>query len=58
MGTWGRKKPAAKKNGFSFKSLDVYADPALYEEMREVSGQGKAPTLTYGDLLLADFGGG
>ena len=45
-----------KQNGFAFTPLDVYADPSLYEEMREISGQSKAPTLTYGDLLLADFG--
>ena len=45
-----------KKNGHSFEAIDVYADPSKYDEMREISGQGKAPTLTYGDLLLADFG--
>lgn len=45
-----------KQNGYAFKALDVYADAALYEEMRSVSGQSKAPTLTYGNLLLADFG--
>lgn len=45
-----------KRNGYRFESIDVYADPAKFEEMRRLSGQGKAPTLTYGDLLLADFG--
>lgn len=45
-----------KKNDYSFEAIDVDADPSKYDEMREISGQGKAPTLTYGDLLLADFG--
>ncbi len=42
--------------GYNFRAVDVYADPAAYEEMRRLSGQGSAPTMTYGDLLLADFG--
>lgn len=45
-----------KQAGYDFRVLDVTADPALYEEMQRLSGQSKAPTLTYGDLLLADFG--
>ena len=45
-----------KKEGYTFQTLDVIADPVLYEEMYRLSGQSKAPTLTYGDLLLADFG--
>lgn len=45
-----------KQAGYDFCVLDVIADPALFDEMRRLSGQGRAPTLTYGDLLLADFG--
>lgn len=45
-----------KREGYRFEALDVISDSALYEEMYRLSGQGKAPTLTYGDLLLADFG--
>ncbi len=45
-----------KQAGYGFRVLDVTADPALYEEMRRLSGQSSAPTMTYGELLLADFG--
>ncbi|HQW28520.1 MAG TPA: glutaredoxin family protein [Verrucomicrobiales bacterium] len=45
-----------KKDGFSFRTIDVIADPAMFREMREISGQSCAPTLTYGELMLADFG--
>jgi len=45
-----------KKDGFSFQAIDVIANPAMYQKMRELSGQSCAPTLTYGDLMLADFG--
>lgn len=45
-----------KNAGYRFQTIDVVADPAKFEEMRRLSGQGKAPTLTCGDLLLADFG--
>lgn len=43
-----------ESEGFAYEGVDVTADPARFEEMRRVSGQTKAPTLTYGDLLLAD----
>lgn len=45
-----------KKDGFQFQEIDVYADPAMYQEMKDLSGQSSAPTLTYGELILADFG--
>ena len=45
-----------KKDGFTFIEIDVIADQAMYQEMRDLSGQSSAPTLTYGDLILADFG--
>ena len=45
-----------KREGYRYEPIDVYADPAAYDEMRRLSGQSCAPPLTYGDLLLADFG--
>lgn len=45
-----------KREGYTFRTVDVYADPEKYQEMRELSGQSSAPTMTYGELLLADFG--
>lgn len=42
--------------GYEFEKLDVYSDPTIYAEMREISGQSLAPTLSVGDLVLADFG--
>lgn len=45
-----------RREGYTFRTLDVYAKPEAYQEMRELSGQSSAPTMTYGDLLLADFG--
>ncbi len=45
-----------ERSGYHFRTLDVYAEPALYEEMRRLSGQGKAPTVVHGDLVLADCG--
>ncbi len=45
-----------EKAGYEFRVLDVFADPAHFDEMRRLSGQSRAPTMTYGDLVLADFG--
>ncbi len=42
--------------GYKYHKLNVAEDRALYQEMIELSGQSKAPTMTYGDLLLANFG--
>lgn len=42
--------------GYRYTRLDVLSDPALFAEMESISGQTLAPTMTYGDLLLADFG--
>lgn len=43
------------REGFEYEAIDVIADPAKYAEMQRLSGQTCAPTLTHGDLLLADF---
>jgi len=45
-----------KREGYQYDRVDVYKDPAAYDEMQRLSGQSCAPTLTFGDLLLADFG--
>lgn len=44
------------REGFSYEGVDVIANPDKYAEMKALSGQSCAPTLTCGDLLLADFG--
>lgn len=44
------------KEGYEYESIDVISNPDKFAEMEEISGQRYAPTLTYGDLLLADFG--
>jgi glutaredoxin len=42
--------------GYDFTKIDVINNDAAFGEMLELSGQTLAPTLTYGTLLLADFG--
>lgn len=44
-----------KKEGYRFQELDVIRNDHLFREMREISGQTYAPTMTRGDLVLADF---
>ncbi|MBP84542.1 MAG: NrdH-redoxin [Verrucomicrobiales bacterium] len=44
-----------RKEGFPFEEVDVISDPEQYRYMQKISGQTCAPTLTCGDLLLADF---
>ncbi|MEM1441640.1 MAG: glutaredoxin family protein [Verrucomicrobiota bacterium] len=43
------------REGFTYEGIDVIADREKYAEMQRLSGQTCAPTLTYGELLLADF---
>ena len=45
-----------KREGYNFEEIDVIANPDQFDEMRRISGQSCAPTMTVGDLLLADFG--
>ena len=45
-----------QNEGYDFRQIDVLHSEEAMSEMRELSGQTLAPTLTYGDLLLADFG--
>mgnify|MGYP001235461477 CR=1 FL=1 len=44
-----------KREGFTFEEVDVMSDPEQYCYMQKISGQTCAPTLTCGDLILADF---
>jgi glutaredoxin 3 len=44
------------EHGIAYGKADVYADPTAMAEMRELSGQTKAPTMRWGDEILADFG--
>lgn len=44
-----------KREGYSYEAVDVIADSEAYEKMRQLSGQSCAPTLTVGELMLADF---
>ncbi|MDF1823203.1 MAG: glutaredoxin domain-containing protein [Verrucomicrobiales bacterium] len=45
-----------KKGGYHFEEIDVTSDPVAFAKMQEISGQTSAPTMTVGNLLLADFG--
>ncbi len=45
-----------KKEGFEYNAIDVIADDAAFEKMRDIFGQTSAPSMTVGDLVLADFG--
>ena len=45
-----------QKEGYSYNQIDVIADGDAFEKMRELSGQSSAPTMTVGELMLADFG--
>ena len=45
-----------KKHGYEYERVDVTADGEAFERMREIFGQTSAPSMTVGDLKLADFG--
>jgi len=45
-----------QNEGYEFVELDVYASDKAYDEMKRISGQTFAPTIAYGDLVLADCG--
>ena len=44
------------REGYQFNAIDVTANPAAFERMRDLFGQTSAPSMTVGDLKLADFG--
>ena len=43
-------------HGIAYGKVDVLADPAALEELKRLSGQTKAPTMRWGEEILADFG--
>ena len=45
-----------KKEGFTYNAIDVIADSDAFARMREIFGQTSAPSMTVGELKLADFG--
>ncbi|MEM7013407.1 MAG: glutaredoxin family protein [Verrucomicrobiota bacterium] len=45
-----------RNEGYEFSEIDVLASEKAYEEMQKLSGQTMTPTLTFGELLLADAG--
>ena len=42
--------------GIRYTTLDVTSDPAAREEMRELTGQTKAPSIEVDGHVLPDFG--
>ena len=45
-----------REHNLAYGKVDVLADPAALEEMKRLSGQTKAPTMRWGEEILADFG--
>jgi len=45
-----------KEHGIAYDRVNVSADRAGFEKMRELSGQTKAPTMDWAGEVLADFG--
>jgi glutaredoxin len=43
------------EQGIAYGKADVLVDRAAYDEMQRLSGQTKAPTMRWGDEILADF---
>ncbi|HEX3717737.1 MAG TPA: glutaredoxin domain-containing protein [Verrucomicrobiae bacterium] len=44
-----------EERGIAYETLDVSAEPAARNEMRELSGQGMAPVIDVDGEILADF---
>ena len=44
------------KNGIGYREQDVTSNPGALAEMKQKSGQTKAPTLDWQGKILADFG--
>jgi glutaredoxin 3 len=45
-----------QKHGIAYDKVDVYDDDAALAELKRISGQTKAPTMRWGEEILADFG--
>ncbi|QSR89093.1 glutaredoxin family protein [Methylacidiphilum caldifontis] len=41
----------------TYERIDVLRDKEAYQRMRMISGQSRAPTMEWGNEVLADFGG-
>ncbi len=44
------------KQGIAYQEKEVRSDPAALEELQEISGQTKTPTLVCNGEVLANFG--
>ena len=45
-----------KSQGVEFEGVDVFENPAAFEEMERISGQILAPVIEVDGKVLADFG--
>ena len=45
-----------RATGYTFAEINVIADRNAFAEMKRLSGQTLAPTVTYGELVLPDCG--
>jgi len=45
-----------RQHKIAYDRVDVNSDAAAFEEMKQLSGQTKAPTMRWDDEILADFG--
>jgi glutaredoxin 3 len=45
-----------KEHGIAYDRLDVLSNRKAFQEMQELSGQTKAPTMDWDGEVLADFG--
>jgi glutaredoxin len=43
------------RKGIEMEVVDVRTDPSRMNELLEISGQSKTPTLKHGDFVVADF---
>jgi glutaredoxin len=43
------------EHGIAYGKVDVRVDQAAFDELQRLSGQTKAPTMRWGDDILADF---
>ena len=44
------------EHGIAYGKVDVHADADALAELKRLSGQTKAPTMRWGEEILADFG--
>ena len=57
VGGWCRQAEHwLKSQGVEFETVDVFENPAAFEEMERISGQTLAPVIEVDGKVLADFG--